>query len=189
MELRIIYNRKAEKTATLELLKSHPYPRYSGPFENSIFTGWAHKCLMERSSQPGDSFTIPFYADTLEEANIRLPNGHGLSATDNWIKHAGIPRSCKECQVDLLDHQIHHHVLHLQCKFCNHFTRLLNNNPLENIWKVHGIPFIDHSFKAPNMENYNYTIYRNDEITCKFCYKYFSSPATRKFHEKNGTYR
>lgn len=280
---------KQKKAATLELLKSHPYPRYSGPFENSIITGWAHrraatssdyeksflyfasfshessqncgiwkydkkasidsidpkfevstsnltlngpaitksgkivypcnkghcsiecpcklcqiqeetalefqseghnsqcnqhKCEMERSSQPGDSFTIPFYADTLEEENIALPNGHGLSLMDNWIKHAGIPRSCEECQVDLLDHQIHHHVLHLQCKFCKYFTRLLNNNPLEKIWKVHGIQIIDHAFKAPNMGNNNSTIYWNDEITCKFCYKYFSNPANRKFHEK-----
>ena len=50
MGLRIIFNRKAEKTATLELLKSHPYPRYSGPFENSIITRWAHR----KAAMPSD---------------------------------------------------------------------------------------------------------------------------------------
>ena len=272
---------KQKKTAILELLKSHPYPRYNGPFENSIITGWAHrravmsndyeksflyfasfthessqncgiwtydknatsdsinpkfevsisnlplngpalkrsgkiiypcdkgycsiecpcklcqlqeemqhedynsqciehKCELDRNSQPGDSFTIPFYADTLEDKSISLQNG----VTDNWIKHAGIPRSCRECQADLLDHQIYHHVFHMQCKFCKHFTRLLDENPLEKIWKVHNIQSIDHAFKAPNFANNKYTIYWNDEVTCKYCYKFFTTPFLRKYHEK-----
>ena len=286
-------NKEEKKKGILELLALHPYPRYSGPFEGSIISGWPHrptiktsndygkkflyyvsfthaasqpcgnwklnedntynkndplfevtatnvelwgpastmtsqvlypcenkKCIiqcpcnlctssvkpcesncarspcevcnqqckehnidLERNYKHGDSFTVPFYSDSLTEENISLPTPWWSCAISHFVKHAGIPRNCDQCQVDLLDHQVNHHVLHYRCKFCRDFLRLVRENPLENVWKVYNIEFLDNKWLGWDDENKK-TVFSCDERTCKFCYKVFPYPANRKYHEK-----
>ena len=53
------------------------------------------------------------------------PSRCALGGCSNGRKYAGIPRDCDKCRVDLLDHQIHHHVVHDRCKFCKVELRIL----------------------------------------------------------------
>ena len=276
------FTKKEKTNGILELLKMHPYPRYSGPFEGSIISGWLHrpeiqisddfekkflyfvsfthlasqpcgkwtldqnattdknnpifevtptevelagpaskmtyqviypcehrKCMIhcpcnlctssvnpckpycacspceecdqqckehsidiERNYKRSDSFTIPFYSDSLIEENISLPSAWFSYSTSHFVKHAGIPRNCEQCQVDLLDHQVHHHVLHYRCKFCRDFLRLVRENPLENVWKLHNNISIDNKWMGFNQERKK-IVFSRDNRTCKICYKVF----------------
>ena len=68
-----------------------------------------------------DSFHIPLYFENLDkearntETNALIVYNWNIHDTfdpeRNFIKYSGISRSCLACQVDLLDHEIHHHVL------------------------------------------------------------------------------
>ena len=82
-----------------------------------------HVDLQRKFNSKLDSFTIPCSSNqfipwdetTLDYVDNEFDEGH---------KYAGIPRSCKQCRLDLLDHQIHHHVLHHHCKFCSVIKRI-----------------------------------------------------------------
>ena len=108
-----------------------------------------------------DSFTIPCSSKQLiptqEDTKCEFDVSH---------KYAGIPRSCLQCRLDLLDHQIHHHVLHYGCKFCKEVLRFLN---------VEFITEIDEVKKD---------IQRTNDLTCSFCYKIFTTHANRLNHER-----
>ena len=86
-----------------------------------------HQCRLDGTYSSQDSFTIPFYCEILDE-DARSKESNSLLCYDPrlhhpydpeyyFIKYAGIPRDCSKCQIDLLDHEIHHHVLHYFCKF------------------------------------------------------------------------
>ena len=85
-----------------------------------------HKIQLDRTFSESDSFTIPFYYDTLDEEarTDEYPNSFIIYPIDwscdpksHLIKYAGIPRSCVTCCGDLLEHKTHHSVLHYRCKF------------------------------------------------------------------------
>ena len=136
-----------------------------------------HQCRLDRTYSNQDSFTIPFYCDILDEDAIseernsllcydpRLQNPYDPEY--DFIKYAGIPRDCSKCQIDLLDHEIHHHVLHYCCKFCRKSLRIIRNNPIDII------QLIEEKKK----------IKRIDDTTCSFCYKLFKYPSGRIYHE------
>ena len=137
-----------------------------------------HKCDLDRKFNYKDSFHIPFYFENLDE-EARNPETNALIVY-NWnphnpfnleqdmIKYAGIPRSCFKCQVDLLDHEIHHHVLHYRCKFCRKSLRRLRNNPTVPEELLDG----------------ERNIASTDAATCAFCHKVFCDTFARKEHEK-----
>ena len=140
-----------------------------------------HKCELDRTYSEKDSFTIPFYFQDLdEEARTNDNNlsaysygdgrgyGYDYEPEKTFIKYAGIPRSCTKCQVDLLDHEVHHNVLHYRCKFCRKSLRLWKNNP------VNYIQLMQEKRKNDIC----------DTTTCSFCYKNFTDSAIRKYHEK-----
>ena len=132
---------------------------------------------MDRTYSNQDSFTVPFYCEIRDE-DARSEERNSLLCYDPrlhdpydpeyyFIKYAGIPRDCSKCQIDLLDHEIHHHVLHYCCKFCRKSLRLIRNNPIDKI------QLIEEKKK----------IKRIDGTTCSFCYKLFKYPSIRKYHE------
>ena len=139
-----------------------------------------HKCELDRTYSEKDSFTIPFYFQDLdEEARTNDNNlsaysygdgrgyGYDYEPEKTFIKYAGIPRSCTKCQVDLLDHEVHHNVLHYPCKFCRKSLRLWKNNPVNYLQLM--------------QEKRNNDIH--DTTTCSFCYKCFTDSAIRKYQE------
>ena len=85
-----------------------------------------------------------------------------------FIKYAGIPRNCSQCQIDLLDHEVHHHIVHYRCKFCRETLRRVQNARASDSNLFIG----DDSIRA------------KDDSTCSFCYKIFHAPSNRKLHEK-----
>ena len=131
-----------------------------------------HKCELDRTYSRNDSFTIPFFFQTLEEVKAigdsRKLAGTGCDPERNFIKYAGVPRSCTDCQEDLLDHEMHHSVLHYLCKFCRKSLRILKNEPLN------GFQILEEKSKIESTDN----------LTCSYCYKYFASSTRRKYHEK-----
>ena len=116
------------------------------------------------------SFTIPCYSKTFGPTRIQ-PSSAITSCSDGH-RYAGIPRSCDKCRLDLLDHQIHHHVLHGSCKFCKIELRKLDKETNVKLYR--------------NVEEMQQT----DNRTCGFCYKVFTRIKTRKLHEKlvHGSY-
>ena len=157
-----------------------PCNRYcaESPCDNCDQQCQEHKCDLDRKYTNKDSFTIPFYYNNLDE-NARSEDTNRLLVYDcetngpyepekNFIKHSGIPRSCTQCQIDLLDHEVHHHVLHFRCKFCRKYLRLLRNRTLDknNAWKQEK------------------EIKFDDDTTCSYCYKLFCDSSKRKYHEK-----
>ena len=135
-----------------------------------------HKCELDRTYSRKDSFTIPFYSQHLDKEQsaetIRDLQGQfrysKYDPEDTFIKYVGIPRSCTRCQDDLLDHEVHHSVLHYRCKFCRKFLKLLRNNPVNSIQMLK-------EKKKREIE---------DGTTCAYCYKYFANSTTRKSHER-----
>lgn len=137
-----------------------------------------HKCDLDRKFNYKDSFHIPFYFENLDEearnsdTNALIVYNWNIHNTfnpeQNFIKYSGIPRSCFKCQVDLLDHEIHHHVLHYRCKFCRKSLRRLKNNPT--------VP--------EDLLDGERNIATTDAATCAFCHKYFCDTFARKEHEK-----
>ena len=112
-----------------------------------------------------DSFTIPCYSQAFKPTQVDPEyalsyNGHGHS------QYAGIPRSCDKCRLNLLDHQIHHHVLHDRCKFCKVVLRVIDKENSVEIWEKEK------------------KIKQNDDKTCGSCYKVFTRIQKRKLHEK-----
>ena len=107
-----------------------------------------------------DSFTIPCSTNQFSPMYDHIEYGDENHAGH---RYAGIPRSCQQCRLDLLDHQIHHHVLHYRCKFCKVVLRT---------WKSDGTKKEKHEIKSV------------DNSTCSFCYKIFTSRANRMSHEK-----
>ena len=123
-----------------------------------------HVDLQRKFNKKVHSFTIPcssnqfvpLYKDHIQYGD-EFHSGH---------RYAGIPRSCLQCRLDLLDHQIHHHVLHQRCKFCAVILR---------IWEADE-PLEFHNVKSQ--------IQRTDNSTCSFCYKIFTSHANQVIHER-----
>ena len=123
-----------------------------------------HIDLPRKYNEEVDSFTIPCYSHTFEPTHIEPKTA--LTSCSDGHRYAGIPRSCDKCRLDLLDHQIHHHVLHDKCKFCKVELRILDKKLDVKISK-------------------NVTeIQQTDDRTCGFCYKVFTRMKTRKLHEK-----
>ena len=125
-----------------------------------------HVDLQRKFNTKCHSFTIPCSSDKLLplykdeiKKGIQLHTGH---------KYPGIPRNCQECRLDLLDHQIHHHVVHHRCKFCKLIIRILEKNKLRE-----------------NIKLAETDIQRTDDRTCGFCYKIFTSHANRVLHERS----
>ena len=125
-----------------------------------------HVDLQRKFNLKYHSFTVPCSSDKLLplykdriKLGIELHTGH---------KYPGIPRGCQQCRLDLLDHQIHHHVLHHRCKFCKLVLRILEKKEsTENIKQAESV------------------IQRTDDRTCGFCYKIFTSHANRVLHERS----
>ena len=133
-----------------------------------------HFCDLERTFSEIDSFTIPFYGESLTEEYVDddlfnyLFNCSGDNNPERlFVKYAGIPRNCSQCHIDLLDHEVHHHVLHFQCKFCTEALRLLRSDSVkQSIGKEAEL------------------IRAEDNKTCSICYRVFQAPSNRKQHEK-----
>ena len=133
-----------------------------------------HFCDLERTFSELDSFTIPFYEESLTEEYVDddlfnyLFNYSGDNNPERlFMKYAGIPRNCSQCHIDLLDHEVHHHVLHFQCKFCREALRLLRSDSVKrSIGKEAEL------------------IRAEDNKTCSICYRVFQAPSNRKQHEK-----
>ena len=123
-----------------------------------------HVDVPRRYNPETDSFTIPCYSKTFEPPRVE-PTRCALGNCSNSRKYAGIPRDCDKCRVDLLDHQIHHHVVHDCCKFCRVELRILDKDVSVKVWE--------------NKDK----IERNDLQTCGFCYKVFARIKGRKLHE------
>ena len=81
-------------------------------------------------------------------------------------KYAQIPKSCKACIKDLLDHQLYHKIFHSRCKFCRDDSCFIENCAT----------FAD--FKTAKK-----TVDTMDEQTCSSCFKVFASKFARKRHE------
>ena len=100
---------------------------------------------------------LPLYKDCIKSGD-EFNTGH---------KYAGIPRSCNQCRLDLLDHQMHHHVLHQRCKFCAIVLMILEaNEPIDEIRKTQK------------------GVLRKEYRTCSFCYKIFTTNGNRVLHER-----
>ena len=82
--------------------------------------------------------------------------------------HAGIPRSCKDCTNDVLEHQVLHLVFHLRCRFCRHAIR-----PFEHYKMME-----DNDFKAADRK-----LNTIDERTCSDCLKQLTTRYKRVQHE------
>ena len=111
------------------------------------------------------SFTIPCYSQTFGPTRIQ-PASSAIRSCSDGHRYAGIPRSCDKCRVDLLEHQLHHHVVHGSCKFCKVELRKLDKETNVKLYR--------------NVEEMKQT----DDRTCGFCYKVFTRIKTRKLHEK-----
>ena len=88
------------------------------------------------------------------------------------VPHPGIPRSCKQCSRDVMEHQVYHLVPHTLCKYCHQVLRTL-----------------DKGFKKPvttmsAQKDASEWVQFSEEITCAICYKTFDTEAIRKKHEK-----
>ena len=112
-----------------------------------------------------DSFTIPCSTQLFEPPRITPRAALRKSCTDGK-QYAAIPRKCSKCRFDLLDHQIHHQVVHDRCKFCKVDIRVLEKKTSEKMWVKQE------------------QIRQDDEKTCGSCYKVFTRIKTRKLHEK-----
>ena len=87
------------------------------------------------------------------------------------VKHAGIPKNCQICRVDLLQHQKFHLVPHQLCKFC---VQLLG-------------PILNSGFPIVKLEDYAIAkeVFRSGlNHTCGYCLKEFDKIYKRKIHEQ-----
>ena len=116
------------------------------------------------------SFTIPCYSQTF--GPNRIQPSSAITSCDDGHRYAGIPRSCDKCRLDLLDHQIHHHVLHGGCKFCKVELRKLDKESNVKLYR--------------NVEE----MHQPDNRTCGFCYQVLTRIKNRKLYEKlvHGSY-
>ena len=92
-----------------------------------------HIDIPRKYKEEVDSFTIPCSTQLFEPPRITPRSALGKGCTDGK-QYAGIPRKCEKCRFDLLDHQIHHHVVHGRCKFCTIDIRVLDKKTSEKIW-------------------------------------------------------
>ena len=86
------------------------------------------------------------------------------------IPYTGIPRNCQQCNKDVLEHQILHHVLHGRCKFC-----VVQMRPMKREIK-------DTTLKAFKCAVLN--VNQEDGRTCAHCLKIFCDSYQRKVHEQ-----
>ena len=124
-----------------------------------------HVDLHRKFDENLHSFTIPCSSNKF----LPLYKEHFKFGDDYHTGHryAGIPRSCPQCRLDLLDHQIHHHVLHHFCKFCTIVLMVLEvDEPMDKIRKTHK------------------EILKGEDCTCSFCYKIFTTRGNRIYHER-----
>ena len=84
--------------------------------------------------------------------------------------YAGVPRDCKQCSVDVLEHQVLHLVKHNLCRFCQFESR-----PLE---QFNGAKSLKKFIKAE--QNLNLL----DNKTCSTCLKECKDKHARQLHEK-----
>ena len=123
-----------------------------------------HIDLPRKYNSNVDSFTIPCYSQQFDPPRVD-PTSSAITNCSDGHQYAGIPRKCDKCRLDLLDHQIHHHVLHDRCKFCKVQLRTLDKEVTVKLWK--------------NKDE----IKQTDMRTCGFCYKVFQRMKQRKLHE------
>lgn len=83
--------------------------------------------------------------------------------------HAGIPLSCKACSKDVLEHQILHLVVHMNCKFCQQDFRPFDRKSIVTVT----------DFKEAEVE-----LFRKEESTCPECWKICPDKTSRKRHQK-----
>ena len=83
--------------------------------------------------------------------------------------YAGIPRSCQICTNDVLEHQILHLIVHLNCKFCRQEFRPFEYRSIVNIY----------DFKMAEVE-----LRKEEESTCPSFLKVCFDIKSRKRHEK-----
>ena len=124
-----------------------------------------HVDIPRKYNKHVDSLIPPCDDHTFRPVEGPLEDLATTTACKNEHKYAGIPRSCVNCKTDLLDHQIHHHVVHGSCKFCQVSLRVFENESLRT-WKEET------------------KIKQVDGATCGTCYKIFTRIKTRKIHEK-----
>ena len=84
--------------------------------------------------------------------------------------YAGVPRDCKQCSVDVLEHQVLHLVQHQLCRFCRFESR-----PLEQFKG-------SKSFKKFKKAEQKLNLL--DNKTCSTCLKECRDMHARKLHEK-----
>jgi len=83
--------------------------------------------------------------------------------------YAGIPRSCQICTNDVLEHQILHLIVHLNCKFCRQEFRPFEYRSIVNIY----------DFKMAEVE-----LRKEEDSTCPSCLKVCFDKKSCKRHEK-----
>ena len=86
------------------------------------------------------------------------------------VKHSGIPLSCKNCRIDLADHQQLHKVFHSRCKFCKQLMSPFDYHHVVTT-EDYALALDKISFRA--------------NVTCAMCLKMFADPAKRRRHEKS----
>ena len=108
-------------------------------------------------------------------ATFNLESDHFIVVTsgENYYHfatpYAGIPSSCQACSEDVLEHQVLHLIVHLNCKFCRQEFRPYKNKTILSI----------QDYKKSEFE-----IYKTENSTCPSCCKEFMDRASRKRHQR-----
>ena len=84
--------------------------------------------------------------------------------------YAGIPLTCDDCSKDVLEHQVLHLVVHLQCKFCcQEFKPFMKTS----ILNLRDFIYVERQLNS------------KEANTCSFCYKVYENRNSRRRHETN----
>lgn len=94
----------------------------------------------------------------------------GGTAEKYVLKHAGIPKDCRSCADNLLDHQLFHLLPHQLCKFCRQLSQPGDTSTIPIIK-------VDDYIKAKSEAK------SKIEKTCSQCYKVFGKVSKRIAHE------
>ena len=84
--------------------------------------------------------------------------------------YAGVPSDCKQCSVDVLEHQVLHLFQHQLCRFCRFETRPLEQFKGSTSYKL--------------FEKAEQKLHFLDNKTCSTCLKECKNIHARKLHEK-----
>ena len=84
-----------------------------------------------------------------------------------FVKHADIPKNCKNCLRDFQDHEVFHKVIHSTCKFCRfQISRLKDSVSFTDIRETRNLMDLV------------------EDDTCSICFKIFNRKYDRIIHEE-----